>query len=92
MKHRHAWVPAVPIDPVHDRGNLAARIGHQYGKTTYDVCDCGAGRMVLWTNRRRNIYVTRANGRLWRGRHRFPGVKTRRVTWEPASSTASAAL
>ncbi len=88
MRHRHNWAPAVPIDPLHDQGNLAARIGHEYGKTTYEACDCGAGRMILWTNGRRNIYITRANGRLWRGRRRLPGVKTRGRT-RPCSSALS---
>ncbi len=73
MTHRHDWHLASPIDPGFDKGNAAARICHDYGKTAHYACDCGAVKMELWTNGHVNRNVTRANGRLWRGRKRIAG-------------------
>ncbi|OGS01156.1 MAG: hypothetical protein A2V88_08730 [Elusimicrobia bacterium RBG_16_66_12] len=69
--HRHNWAPAAPIDPKNDPGNAAARIAHANPKTVTAACDCGAIKMELRTNGRRNLYVTRPTPRgrrLWRGR------------------------
>jgi len=71
--HTHKWVPASPIDPEGDPGNVVARIGHDYAKTEGWACTCGASKMILTTNGHRNSYITRANGRLWRGRRRVAG-------------------
>ena len=71
---RHRWHLASPIDPQTDPGNLAARVGAAYPKSVHYACDCGAVKMELWTSRRRNLYVTTATGRLWRGRQRVKGA------------------
>jgi len=70
MPHKHTWAPAAPIDPEDDPGNVRAMIGHQYAKTEDYACSCGASKMILTTNGHRNSYITRADGRLWRGRRR----------------------
>jgi hypothetical protein len=66
--HSHAWAPASPIDPAGDPHNYAAFVASTNPKASTFACQCGATKYELTTNGRVNRYVTRANGRLWRGR------------------------
>lgn len=71
MRHRHMWAAACPIDPAGDPGGVAARAAHANPKTSTAACSCGAVKMELRTNGRRNLYVSRPTPRgrrLWRGR------------------------
>lgn len=75
VTHRHDWRLVSPIDPESDSGNLAARIAATNIKNVHYGCDCGAVKMELWTDRRRNLYITTSTGRLWRGRYRVRGAR-----------------
>lgn len=69
--HRHRWAMACPIAPAWDAGNRRARDVASNPKQAHYACDCGAVKMELRTNGRRNLYVTRPTPRgrrLWRGR------------------------
>jgi hypothetical protein len=69
--HRHDWAMAAPIDPIRDPGGEIARVADANPKAATYACGCGATKYELWTNGHVNRYITRANGRLWRGRRRL---------------------
>lgn len=79
-RHYHAWKAAAPIDPAGDPHNFAAYVADLNPKTTTWACSCGAVKMILTTGGFANAYITRANGRLWRGRRRSPRLRVGQVS------------